>query len=81
MASDHKFVQDLGIICFPEIELKPERFHLSKMDAICRKSFFHFITTNDMGDKKYLTSVHFKEILLSERGAFVIDKAVCVASN
>ena len=34
-----------------------------------------------MGDKKYLTSVHFKEILLSEKGAFVIDKAICVASN
>ena len=34
-----------------------------------------------MGEKKYLTSVHFKEILLSERGAFVIDKAVCVASS
>ena len=34
-----------------------------------------------MGDKQYLTSVHFKEILLCERGAFVIPKAICVASS
>lgn len=34
-----------------------------------------------MGDKKYLTSVNFKEILLCEKGAFVIEKAICVASS
>ena len=81
MAADHKFVQDLKMICFPEINLKAERFKLSKMDPLCRCSFFHFIATSDMGDKKYLTSVHFKEILLSEKGAFVIEKAICVASS
>ena len=81
VASDHKFVQDLKMICFPEIKLKPERFNLSNMDPLCRCSFFHFIATNDLGEKKYLTSVHFKEILLSEKGAFVIDKAVTVASS
>lgn len=41
----------------------------------------HFISTNDLGDKKYLTSVCFKEILLCERGAFVIDKSICIASS
>lgn len=81
VAADHKFVQDLRMICFPELNLRAERFKMSNMDPLCRCSFFHFIATNDMGDKKYLTSVHFKEILLSERGAFVIDKAVCVASS
>ena len=80
VAADHKFVQDLQMICFPEVQLEPERFHLSRMDPVCRYSFFHFISTNDMGEKKYLTSIHFKEILLSERGAFVIDKSICVAS-
>ena len=69
------------MICFPELSLKTERFKMSNMDPLCRCAFFHFISTNDMGDKKYLTSVHFKEILLSERGAFVIDKAICVASS
>lgn len=81
VADDHKFVQDLKMICFPELELRAERFNLSKMDPLCRCSFFHFIATSDMGEKKYLTSVHFKEILLSEKGAFVVDKAVCVASS
>ena len=81
VAAEHKFVQDLKMICFPEVKLRTERFHLSKMDPLCRHSFIHFISTNDMGEKKYITSVHFKEILLSEKGAFVIDKALCVASN
>ena len=81
VASEHKFVQDLRMICFPELNLKTERFKMSNMDPLCRCQFFHFISTNDMGDKKYLTSVHFKEILLCEKGAFVIDKAVCVASS
>lgn len=81
VAAEHKFVQDLRMICFPEVELKAERFHLSRSDPICRCSFFHFITTNDLGEKQYLTSVHFKEILLCEKGAFMIPKAVCVASS
>ena len=81
IASEHKFVQDLKMICFPEQELKTERFHLSNEGLLCRCSFFHFISTSDMGVKKYLTSVHFKEILLCENGAFIIDKAVCVASS
>ena len=81
VASEHKFVQDLKMICFPEVELKPERFNLSSMDPLCRCSYLHFISTNDMGNKKYLTSVHFKEILLCEKGAFIIDKAICVSSS
>jgi len=81
VADEHKFVQDMRMICFPEAQLQPERFTLSKMDPLCRCNFYHFIATNDMGNKKYLTSVHFKEILLSERGAFVIDKSICVASS
>ena len=81
VAAEHKFVQDMKMICFPEVRLRAERFHLSRMDPLCRFSFFHFISTSDLGDKKYLTSMHFKEILLSERGAFVIDKAICVASS
>ena len=81
VAAEHKFVQDLKMICFPEMNLKIERFKLSKMDPLCRCNFFHFIATNDMGDKKYLTSVHFKEILLSEQGAFVIEKAIVLASS
>ena len=81
MAAEHEFVQNLSMICFPEVALKPERFHLSKMDPLCRCAFFHFIITNDLGHKKYITSVHFKEILLSEKGAWVVDKAICVASS
>lgn len=81
VADEHKFVQDLRMICFPEVHLRPERFMLSKEDPLCRCNFFHFIATNDFGNKKYLTSVHFKEILLSEKGAFVIDKSICVASS
>ena len=81
MAAEHKFVQDLRMICFPEVHLEPERFHLSRQAPLCSYSHFHFISTNDMGDKKYLTSIHFKEILLSEKGAFVIDKSICLASD
>jgi hypothetical protein len=51
VASAHKFCQDLRMICFPEVDLKAERFHLSRMDPLCRCSFFHFISTNDMGEK------------------------------
>ena len=67
-------------ICYPEAQLKPERFHLSKQNDLSRCQFLHFISTNDLGDKKYLTSVQFKEILLCDRGAFVIDKAISIAS-
>lgn len=58
-----------------------ERFKLMSSDPLCRHSFFHFISTNNMGEKQYLTSVHFKEIMLCEMGAFVIPKAICVASS
>ena len=42
---------------------------MSNMDPLCRCSFFHFIPTNDMGDKKYLT-VTSKAVNLDCEGEF-----------
>ena len=39
------------------------------------------LSTNEHAEVTYITSVHFKEIMLCERGAFVIPKSVCVASK
>lgn len=51
------------------------------MDSLCRSKVFHFITTDALGNQKYITSVNFKELHLSDRGAFVVSKAILVASN
>jgi hypothetical protein len=34
-----------------------------------------------MADKKYLTSMNFKELLLTDHGAWLIPKAILVAST
>ena len=69
------------MICFPEISLQIEKFKLSDQDQLCRPHFFHFISTDDGANQKYITSVNFKEILLCDMGAFIIPKAICVASS
>lgn len=53
---------------------------------------FHFIITNQDGDKKYISSLLFKvslaifmtlkELILSEKmGAFLVPKSICVVSS
>lgn len=72
----------MELICFPEIKKCIDPFsNKYPMDSLCRAHYFHFISTNELAEVTYITSVHFKEIMLCERGAFVIPKAVCVASK
>jgi len=43
---------------------------------------FHFIITNQDGDKKYITSILFKELFLCDKlGVFIVPKSICVVSN
>jgi hypothetical protein len=51
------------------------------MDNLCKANYFHFITTNSLGEQKYLTTINFKEIYLSDTGAYVVYKAILVASS
>ena len=34
-----------------------------------------------MGQQKYITAMNFKEVMLSDRGAFVAPKSILVASD
>ena len=45
------------------------------MDNLCKANYFHFITTNSLGEQKYLTTINFKEIYLSDTGDYVVYKA------
>lgn len=79
---DNRYIQDLELVCFPEIKKTIDKFDQNyTMNDLCRANYFHFISTNEAYQMTYITSVHFKEILLCERGAFVIPKAICVASK
>ena len=72
----------MDLICFPEIKREIHSFNNKyPMDSLCRAHYFHFISTNEHAVVTYITSVHFKEILLCEQGAFVIPKSIMVASK
>ena len=80
---------NLDIICFPQTKFNVDSFStnlvtpesIDKLKEKFKPSFFHFISTNAMADKKYLTTMNFKEILLSDLGAWIIPKAILVASK
>jgi hypothetical protein len=86
---DNNYISSLDIICFPKSKSNVESFTLEylmpenteKLRDKFKPSYFHFISTNAMADKKYLTSMSFKEILLSDHGAWIIPKAILVASK
>lgn len=43
---------------------------------------FHFIITNQDGDKKYITSLLFKQLFLSDKhGIFIVPKSFCLVSS
>ena len=70
------------MICFPQFRKYVENFSPDHhKERISQHSFFHFIATDVNYEQKYLTSMNFNEILLCDRGAFVIPKAICVAST
>ena len=67
-------------ICFPE------GFHVTKYekkreDELCKMRVFHFIITNQEGEKKYVTSLSFKELLLTDYGSYIVPKSLCVLSS
>ena len=41
----------------------------------------HFIITNQVGDKKYITSLYFKELFLLSDGVYMVPKSLCVISK
>ncbi len=43
---------------------------------------FHFIITNQDGEKKYITSLLFKQLFLSDKnGAYFVPKSFCLVSS
>ena len=49
---------------------------------LCQMRLFHFIITNQDGDKKYVTSLLFKQLfLIDQMGAFIVPKSLCVLSS
>lgn len=89
VAQENNYIEQLDIICFPQVKLTVDSFtlellqekNIEKLKEKFKPNFFHFISTNEMADKKYLTSMNFKEILLSDSGAWIIPKAMLVASR
>lgn len=89
VAEENNYISSLDIICFPQTKFNVESFtfehirpeNLDKLKDKFKPSFFHFISTNAIADKKYLTSMNFKEILLSDHGAWIIPKSILVASE
>lgn len=75
ICEENNYIASLDIICFPETQKKKlvEHFNMFyPMDSLCKANYFHFITTNSLGQQKYLTSVNFKELYLSDSGAYVV---------
>lgn len=81
LAVEHNYLASLELICFPEQRRVLEPFTLSSQAALCKHRFFHFITTNAVGTHQYLTSLNYKELTLSARGAFIAPKALVMASS
>ena len=87
VAEDNNYIQSLDFICFPQIKCNVESFSFEQLENVdklrekLKPNYFHFISTNSMAEKKYLTSVNFKEVLLSDHGAWIIPKSILVASK
>ncbi|CDW85806.1 UNKNOWN [Stylonychia lemnae] len=90
-AKKHNYVDNLSWICFPE-GFVVQSFEKKKDGELCQSKIFHFIITNQDGDKRYITSILFKvflyfcllvqELYLSEKlGAFIIPKSICIVSS
>ena len=63
----NRYIQDLDLICFPELKREIHSFNNKyPHDALCRAQYFHFISTNELAEVTYITTVYFKEILLCE---------------
>ncbi len=57
-------------------------YEKKREDELCKMRLFHFIITNEDGDKKYVTSLSFKELVLCENGdKFLVPKSLCVLSS
>eukprot|EP00347_Sterkiella_histriomuscorum_P017091 403350703 len=68
----HNYVENLIWICFPE-GFSIQAFEKKRDGELCQMKIFHFIITNQDGDKKYITSILFKELFLNEKkGAFIV---------
>jgi hypothetical protein len=48
---------------------------------LCKLRIFHFIITNQEGEKKYVTSLSFKELILTDNEASIVPKSICVLSS
>mmetsp|Transcript_10258 Transcript_10258/g.10236 ORF Transcript_10258/g.10236 Transcript_10258/m.10236 type:complete len:163 (-) Transcript_10258:561-1049(-) len=55
---------------------------MSKSGQLCKHKIFHFIVTSMEGNKRYITSLLFKELfLVQSKGTFLVPKSLCLSSS
>ncbi|TNV84764.1 hypothetical protein FGO68_gene1493 [Halteria grandinella] len=79
--ADMGYLDNMIWICFPE-GFKVDALSKENSYKLTEHKIFHFIITNQDGDKKYISSILFREILHSkERGSCLIPKSMCIVSR